>query len=175
MADTDNKTTSTKENPNQESTTETVEKTEAPQEPEHIPTLAEDYNELIKMNLLRNVMIRMQYGRYPNKKIDDILKRRMEFDESMFQGPRVARIAITIMLFFFICSLSYIAICVLGFNALKEPASFFLSSLFLGGCGFAIFNNLSAPDEKKLKAAIKERMTEYEVEIRIEQKKGLNT
>ena len=37
MADTDNKTTSTKENPNQESTTETVEKTEAPQEPEHIP------------------------------------------------------------------------------------------------------------------------------------------
>ena len=40
-----------------------------------------------------------------------------------------------------------------------------LSTLFLGSCGFALFNYISVPDEKKLKEAIKNRMAEIEKEL----------
>ena len=53
------------------------------------PTLAEDYEALKNMNLLKNTMIRMQYGRYPNKEIESILQRRMDLDASQYQGPQI--------------------------------------------------------------------------------------
>ena len=142
------------------------------------PTLAEDYESLKNMNLLKNVMIRMQFGRYPNKKINAILERRMNFDESKYQGTNIVRIIITIMAMFFICTALYIIIWLfanmMNLNDLKETSSLVLSLFFLGSCGFALFNNLSVPDEKKLKEAIKERMTQIESELKIETKSNDN-
>lgn len=152
------------------------EKTVEKQEPE--PTLEEDYKDLKEMNLLRNVMIRMQYGKYPNKKINAILERRMNFDESKFQGTHVVRIIISIMADFFICTFIYVAIWLIAstmnLNDLKETSSLVISLFFLCSCSFLIFNNLSVPDEKKLKEAIKERMTEIEKELKIEKKDNDN-
>ncbi len=138
-------------------------------EPEKEPSLAEDYEALKNMNLLKNVMIRMQLGKYPNQKIEGILKRRMDFDESKYQGPQIVRMIITIMAMFFICSFTYVIIWLISsgleLNSLKETSSIIISLFFFGSCGFALFNNLSVPDEKKLKEAIKERMTELETEL----------
>lgn len=145
-------------------------------EPE--PTLEEDYKDLKEMNLLRNIMIRMQYGKYPNKKINAILERRMNFDESKYQGTQVVRIIISIMADFFICTFLYVAIWLIAstmnLNDLKETSSLVISLFFLCSCSFLIFNNLSVPDEKKLKEAIKERMTEIEKELKIEKKDNDN-
>ena len=114
-------------------------------------------------------MIRMQYGRYPNKKIDSILQRRMDFDPSQYQGPQIVSMIITVMAMFFFCSFTYVIIWLvtshLNLPGIKETASMILSTLFLGSCGFALFNYISVPDEKKLKAAIKERMEELEKEL----------
>lgn len=133
------------------------------------PTLAEDYEALKNMNLLKNTMIRMQYGRYPNKKIESILQRRMDLDASQYQGPQIVRMIITIMAMFFFCTFTYIIIWLLtsqlNLNGIKETASMVLSTLFLGSCGFALFNYISVPDEKKLKEAIKNRMEEIEKEL----------
>lgn len=152
------------------------EKTTEKQEPK--PTLEEDYKDLKEMNLLRNVMIRMQYGKYPNKKINAILERRMNFDESKYQGTKVVRIIISIMADFFICTFIYVAIWLIAstmnLNDLKETSSLVISLFFLCSCSFLIFNNLSVPDEKKLKEAIKERMTEIEKELKIEKKDNDN-
>ena len=140
------------------------------------PSLAEDYEALKNMNLLKNVMIRLQYSRYPNKKIDGILKRRMDFDESKYQGPQIVRMIITMMAMFFFCSFTYVIIWLiaskLNLGEIKETASMILSMLFLGSCGFALFNYISVPDEKKLKEAIKERMTEIEKELNITSKEN---
>ena len=115
-------------------------------------------------------MIRMQLGKYPNKKIEGILKRRMDFDESKYQGPQIVRMIITIMATFFICSFLYVVIWLISssleLNSLKETSSLVLSLFFLGSCGFALFNNLSVPDEKKLKESIKEKMAEIEKELK---------
>ena len=147
-----------------------VEKETQEQEPEKEPSLAEDYEALKSMNLLKNIMIRMQLGKYPNKKIEGILKRRMDFDESKYQGPQIVRMIITIMATFFICSFLYVVIWLISssleLNSLKETSSLVLSLFFLGSCGFALFNNLSVPDEKKLKEAIKEKMAEIEKELK---------
>ncbi|MBP5468512.1 MAG: hypothetical protein J6Z11_04635 [Candidatus Riflebacteria bacterium] len=145
-------------------------------EPE--PTLEEDYKDLKEMNLLRNVMVRMQYGKYPNKKINAILQRRMNFDESKYQGTPVVRIIISIMADFFICTFIYVAIWLIAstmnLNDLKETSSLVISLFFLCSCSFLIFNNLSVPDEKKLKEAIKERMNEIEKELKIDKKDNDN-
>ena len=145
-------------------------------EPE--PTLAEDYENLKQMHLLRNVMIRMQYGRYPNKKIDGILKRRMDLDESKFQGTNIVRIIISIMASFFICSFIYVIIWLIAnsmnLNDLKDTSSLVISLFFLSSCGFLIFNNISVPDEKKLKEAINEKMKEIENELKKENKNDTN-
>ena len=140
------------------------------------PTLAEDYENLKTMNLLKNIMIKMQYGRYPNKKIDAILQRRMDFDASQYQGPQIVRMIITIMAMFFFCSFTYVIIWLiagsLNLVGIKETASMVLSMLFLGSCGFALFNYISVPDEKKLKEAIKEKMAEIEKELNLTQKEN---
>ncbi len=163
---------------NQTSQNSDSKKDEKKPEDEKEPTLAEDYDSLKNMNLLKNVMIRMQFGRYPNKKIDAILKRRMDFDESKYQGTHVVRIIISIMAMFFICTAIYIVIwliaSMMNLNDLKETSSLVLSLLFFGSCGYAIFNNISVPDEKKLKEAIKERMTQIESELKIEPKSNDN-
>ncbi len=133
------------------------------------PTLAEDYEALKNMNLLKNTMIRMQYGRYPNKKIESILQRRMDLDASQYQGPQIVRMIITIMAMFFFCTFTYVIIWLitsrLNLYGIRETASMVLSTLFLGSCGFALFNYISVPDEKKLKEAIKNRMAEIEKEL----------
>ena len=150
------------------------EKDKKEEEPE--PTLAEDYENLKNMNLLKNIIIRMQYGRYPNKKIDGILRRRMDFDESQYQGPHVVRMIITIMAVFFFCAFTYVIIWLItssmNLPGIRETASLVLSMFFLGSVGFALFNYISVPDEKKLKAAIKERMTELEAELKKENKQN---
>ena len=116
---TNNQTSSQTDSENKEKNTEA--------EKEKEPTLAEDYESLKNMNLLKNVMIRMQFGRYPNKKINAILERRMDFDESKFQGTNVVRIIITIMAMFFICTAIYIIIWLfanmMNLNDLKETSS----------------------------------------------------
>ena len=95
---------------------------------EKIPTLEEDYQALKSMNLLRNIMIRMQYGKYPNNKIDSVLKRRMNFDESEFQGTDIVRIIISLMAVFFFCSFIFFIIWLIaksiGSYDLKETSSF---------------------------------------------------
>lgn len=143
-------------------------------EPE--PTLAEDLEALKNMNLLKNTMIRMQYGRYPNKKIEGILQRRLDLDASQYQGPQIVSMIITVMAMFFFCSFTYVIIWLvtshLNLPGIKETASMVLSTLFLGSCGFALFNYISVPDEKKLKAAIKERMDELEKELNSETKEN---
>ena len=143
------------------------------------PTLAEDYEDLKNMNLLKNIMIRMQYGRYPNKKIESILQRRMDFDTSQYQGPQIVRMIITMMAAFFFCSFTYAIIWLitsqLNLLEIRETASLVLSMFFLGCCGFALFNYLSVPDEKKLKEAIKERMAEIEKELNITSKENDNS
>ena len=140
------------------------------------PTLAEDYEALKNMNLLKNTMIRMHYGRYPNKKIESILQRRMDLDASQYQGPQIVRMIITIMAMFFFCTFTYIIIWLLtsqlNLNGIKETASMVLSTLFLGSCGFALFNYISVPDEKKLKEAIKNRMEEIEKELNSDTKEN---
>lgn len=167
-----NTTTSTdsKEKQTNSDSSKSVEKETQEQEPEKEPSLAEDYEALKNMNLLKNIMIRMQLGKYPNKKIEGILKRRMDFDESKYQGPQIVRMIITIMAMFFICSFLYVVIWLIAsnleLNSLKETSSLILSLFFLGSCGFALFNNLSVPDEKKLKEAIKEKMAEIEKELK---------
>lgn len=144
------------------------------QEEEKIPTLEEDYEVLKNMNLLRDVLIRMQCGKYPNKKLEGVLSRRMKLDEEKLQSPRIVRIIITIMAMFFICTLTYIAIWLTtatpALHGVREFASMVISMFFIGFCAFAVFNNLSAPDEVKVQQAIKERMTEIEVELNISKK-----
>lgn len=162
--------TDSKEKQTNSDFSKSVEKETQEQEPEKEPSLAEDYEALKNMNLLKNIMIRMQLGKYPNKKIEGILKRRMDFDESKYQGPQIVRMIITIMAMFFICSFLYVVIWLISssleLNSLKETSSLVLSLFFLGSCGFALFNNLSVPDEKKLKEAIKEKMAEIEKELK---------
>lgn len=162
--------TDSKEKQTNSDSSKSVEKETQEQEPEKEPSLAEDYEALKNMNLLKNIMIRMQLGKYPNKKIEGILKRRMDFDESKYQGPQIVRMIITIMAMFFICSFLYVVIWLISssleLNSLKETSSLVLSLFFLGSCGFALFNNLSVPDEKKLKEAIKEKMAEIEKELK---------
>jgi hypothetical protein len=162
--------TDSKEKQTNSDSSKSVEKETQEQEPEKEPSLAEDYEALKNMNLLKNIMIRMQLGKYPNKKIEGILKRRMDFDESKYQGPQIVRMIITIMAMFFICSFLYVVIWLIAsnleLNSLKETSSLILSLFFLGSCGFALFNNLSVPDEKKLKEAIKEKMAEIEKELK---------
>lgn len=140
------------------------------------PSLEEDYEALKHMNLLRNVMVRLQYGRFPNAETEAILKRRMNFDESKFQGAYVARVIISILTLFFLCTLTYIVIWLatssMNLNGIRESASLIISLFFFSGCGFVIFNSLSSPDEKKLKLAIKERMTELEIELNLEKNKN---
>ncbi len=165
--------------PKEQNPTKAVEsKTESAKETDPEPTLEEDYEALKQMNLLRNVIVRLQYGRYPNKKIDAILKRRMNFDESKFQGTHIVRIIISIMMSFFGCLFLYVIIWLitsyLNLSELRETSSIVISLFFLGSCGFFIFNNISVPDEKKLKEAIKERMAEIEKELKIETKENDN-
>ena len=139
---------------------------------EEEPSLKEDYEALKEMNLLRNVMVRLQYGRFPDSKIDGILKRRMNLDERAFQGPYIIRGFISVLFLFLVCSLVYVVIWLsskwLGLSGVAETASMFISLFFFCGIGFVIFNSLSAPDEKKLKIAINERMAELEKEFRNE-------
>lgn len=139
------------------------------------PSLAEDYETLKNMNLLRNVMIRIQYGRFPNAETEALLKRRMDLDESKFQSPYLVRVIISIFVLFFLCTLTYIIIWLatssMNLNGIKESASLIISLFFFSACGFIIFNSLSSPDEKKLKLAIKERMTELEIELNLEKSK----
>lgn len=135
-------------------------------EPVAEPTLEEDYAALKEMNLLRNVMVRLQYGKYPDARIDGILKRRMELDESKFQGPQIVRIIVSILALFLSCTLFFIFVWLaakgLGFDNFAKTASVIISLFFFSGFGFVIFNSLSVPDEKKLKKAISERMAELE-------------
>ena len=162
--------TDSKEKQTNSDSSKSVEKETQEKKPKKEPSLAEDYEALKNMNLLKNIMIRMQLGKYPNKKIEGILKRRMDFDESKYQGPQIVRMIITIMAMFFICSFLYVVIWLIAsnleLNSLKETSSLILSLFFLGSCGFALFNNLSVPDEKKLKEAIKEKMAEIEKELK---------
>ena len=174
-----NKTNNSNESKVTNSETKPEEKeTESTKNIDPEPTLSEDYEKLKEMNLLRNVMVRMQYGRYPNKKIDSILKRRMDFDSDKYQGTHIIRIIISIMATFFICSFIYVIIWLIAssmcLNDLKETASLVISLFFLCASSFTIFNNISVPDEKKLKEAIKERMAEIEKELKIETKENDN-
>ena len=156
-------------NPSLEADSKNSESAENNSQDEKEPTLAEDYEALKNMNLLKNTMIRMQYGRYPNKKIESILQRRMDLDASQYQGPQIVRMIITIMAMFFFCTFTYVIIWLitsrLNLYGIRETASMVLSTLFLGSCGFALFNYISVPDEKKLKEAIKNRMAEIEKEL----------
>ena len=164
-----NSASQTAENKNSESSENTFQN-------EKEPTLEEDYEALKNMNLLKNIIIKMQYGRYPNKKIDDVLQRRMDFDASQYQGPQIVRMIITIMAMFFFCSFTYVIIWLasssLNWFGIRETASLVLSMLFLGSCGFALFNYISVPDEKKLKEAIKEKMAEIEKELNSKSKEN---
>ena len=175
--------TNTASNPNTENNPSTKEAdkkdsetAEKNNQDEKEPTLAEDYEALKNMNLLKNIMIKMQYGRYPNKKIDAILQRRMDFDASQYQGPQIVSMIITMMAMFFFCTFTYVIIWLvttqLNLLGIRETASLVLSMLFLGSCGFALFNYISVPDEKKLKAAIKEKMAEIEKELNITPKEN---
>ncbi len=171
-------TNQAKEEVKEENKEEEKKTSEPEPEPEPEPTLEEDYEALKNMHLLRNVMIRMQYGRYPNKKIDGILKRRMDLDESQYQGTHIIRIIISIMAMFFICMFAYFVVWLFAssfnFADLKETASLVISLFFLCSCGFAIFNNISVPNEKKLKEGIKTRMEELEKELKEEKAKNGN-
>lgn len=162
----------------QAETTESKEQTEKIQEQEPIPSLKDDYELLKNMNLLRNVMIRAQYGRFPDKRIDGVLKRRMDLDESKFQGPKIVRAIISILALFLFCAVLYAIIYLsakgLNLNGVADTASLVISLFFLSGLGFVIFNNFSVPDEKKLKTLINERMTEIEVELKVEEKNVSN-
>ncbi len=178
LKDNNNSTKSTATATSTSVDSESLKKEESVEKEEPEPTLEEDYETLKNMNLLRNVMIRMQYGRYPNKKINAVLQRRMNFDESKFQGTHIVRIIISIMADFFICTFLYIAIWLIAstmnLNDLKETASLVISLFFLCSCSFFVFNNLSVPDEKKLKEAIKDKMNEIEKELKIEKKENDN-
>lgn len=165
----DNKSAEVKQPENK---ADAVESKETVQEPE--PSLKDDYELLKNMNLLRNIMVRAQYGRFPDKKIDALLKRRMDIDESKFQGPRIVRIIISIIALFLFCTILYLIIFLVskGLNLpdVATTASLVISLFFFSGLGFVIFNNLSVPDENKLKVLIKERMTELEVELKVDNK-----
>ena len=177
MADLNNNTQNppnAEQSVNEEQKKNDSENKEDKKEEEPIPTLEEDYESLKNMHLLRNVMVRMQYGRYPNKKIDAVLARRMDLDPYKFQGTRFLRIIISIMSMFFICTAIYLLLFIFAkaFNLydFNEAASVTMSLFFLCSCSFAIFNNISVPDEKKLKEAIKERMRQIEEQIKTEKK-----
>ncbi|MBU1105948.1 MAG: hypothetical protein KKB51_04695 [Candidatus Riflebacteria bacterium] len=133
------------------------------------PSLAEDYLRLEQINLLRSVVVRMQGGQHPDKSIEALLRRRLNFSSDEFQGPYAIRLVCTLMMIFVVSALVWAIFWAIG-SAMD--LSYFLrlistgfATLFAAMAGVALFHPSSIPEEKKLIEAIEARMVELRKEL----------
>lgn len=131
-------------------------------EAEAEPTLAEDFERLQKMNLLKAVLLRMQGGRHPSVEIDALLRRRLNFSRDSFQGPYIIRLISTLIMIFIAATVCWAVLWILasGFelNYFVRILSTGMASLVAAIAGIAIFHPSSLPDENLLKQAIDNEM-----------------
>lgn len=133
------------------------------------PSLADDYLKLEQINLLRAVVVRMQGGRHPDKVIETLLRRRMNFSRDEFQGPYAIRLVCTLMMIFVVSALLWAIVWAIS-SAME--LSYFLrlistgfATLFAAMVGVAVFHPSSIPEEKTLIEAIEARMAELRKEL----------
>ncbi|MDD2997517.1 MAG: hypothetical protein PHV05_00570 [Candidatus Riflebacteria bacterium] len=136
-------------------------------------TLAEDLQQLEKLNLINAVTLRLQGGRHPVIEIDELLKRRMNLDSEEFQGPYVVRLICTLMMIFLLSSVCWAILWLfataLEWNYFVRVISTGIASLFAAVSGIAIFHPASLPDEKLLKKAIASRIESLREELKVEE------
>ena len=139
------------------------------EEPVKDPTLAEDYLRLEQINLLRAVIVRMQGGRHPDKAIEALLQRRLNFSREEFQGPYAIRLVCSLMMVFVVSTLAWAIVWAVGsamnLSYFLRLVSTGLATLFAAMTGVAIFHSSSIPEEKSLIEAIEVRLGELRKEL----------
>ena len=154
-------TTEEKKSENEANTPET--------KPAPTPTLAEDYEQLKKLHLLKDIMIRQKAGRHPSTEIDALLKRRMNFKNEDFQGPYVVRLISTLLMIFVFAAIFWSVLWILasGFNLTYfiRLLSTGMATLVAAIAGIAVFFPSSLPNEAILKKAIDLKMKEIGNEV----------
>lgn len=169
---TNNNTQQPQEAPLQETTQEAnTQENQEEKEPEKVYTLEEDLEALKKLNLVRELCIKIQFKKHYNKETDALLNRRFNIDPEKVKGNVILRIIITIVSIFFTAILMW-GISWLLVAAVTENTFWimrFISSVlgFLTIIGMAIAPFLPFPviDENKLDICIKKEMEKLEEQV----------
>lgn len=145
------------------------EKTEPSAVEEEKPSLADDFELLEKINILKAVMIRMKGGKHPLPEVNAMLKRRMNFSGEDFQGPYIVRLLSTLMMIFVFSALFWACLWILasGFDLsyFLKILSTSMATMVFALAGVAIFHPTSLPDEGLLKQAIEKKFKELHAEL----------
>ena len=159
-------TTNTNVNTNTSDTSNTSEENKD-NEPQKVYTLTEDLEEIKKCDIVREICIKLQFGKHPNKEIDALITRRFNIDIYEVRSNVLLRTFITISSIFFIGITTYGIIwfinAALSENmCLAKTLSPILGFLTLAGMAIAIFIPFPVIDENKLTAMVNKEIQNLE-------------
>ena len=159
-------TTNTNVNTNTSDTSNTSEENKD-NEPQKVYTLTEDLEEIKKRDIVREICIKLQFGKHPNKEIDALITRRFNIDIYEVRSNVLLRTFITISSIFFIGITTYGIIWFINAAIsenmwLAKTLSPILGFLTLAGMAIAIFIPFPVIDENKLTAMVNKEIQNLE-------------
>lgn len=137
--------------------------------------IKEDFQMLSDLNLLKEIAIKIQLKRHPNKEINDLLDRRMNLNSNNFTGPHGVSVAASFMIIFFVAlivwAIFWVFATLLDFSALITFMSGLLSVFVFGGFAIALFRPFPIIDEEKLLKHITDEMKSLRSAANIDEQK----
>lgn len=143
--------------------------------PKNSYDLKEDFQMLSDLNLIKEIAIKIQLKKHPNKKINDLLDRRMNLESSTFTGPHALSVAASFMIIFFVALVAWGIFwtlgTLLGLGAFVTFMSLVLSIFVFAGFAITIFRPLPIIDEEKLLKHITDVMKSLRAEVNKDEQK----
>lgn len=143
--------------------------------PKNSYDLKEDFQMLSDLNLIKEIAIKIQLKKHPNKKINDLLDRRMNLESSTFTGPHALSVAASFMIIFFVAlivwAIFWVFATLLNFSALITFMSGLLSVFVFVGFAIALFRPFPIIDEEKLLKHITDEMKSLRSAANIDEQK----
>ncbi len=126
-------------------------------------TVKEDYEQLMSINLYKEVAIKLQFIKHPNPEIDALLERRIDLSsKNLLINPFGIRVLSSIVIIFLmgilIWSMIWVFGTILGLTVLAKSLSSLLAILVISGMSISIFQPLPVIDEEQLNKHIVREM-----------------
>lgn len=146
--------------------------------PEEIPDDMEDFKKLLDLNLLKEATLKIQLKKHPNKKIDDLLERRLNLKSKDFTGPFAIRVVASILIIFLTSIVIWSGIWVIGIalelNYFYKIMSTIISIILVSAMAITIFQPLPIIDENRLLKHITEEMKKLKSLTKLNEQKTTN-